>query len=165
LWGEEIAIDCLSMRDRTWSVRPDLLPDLNILAGYMHGAISADDCWLVMGVGTIDDPTEQAIPEGTGSLVLDGKTAKVTGGLRRVLKRIDGRPALIEIEINDELGRQYRIRGEALNHLGTSLTPTILNWFSLYRWTDDRGRQYFGESQESWIPLSRYQRARALERI
>jgi hypothetical protein len=51
VWGEEVAIDCLSMRDRTWSMRPDNLGrERPMIAGYTHGARSADDCWLVMAV-------------------------------------------------------------------------------------------------------------------
>ena len=49
--GEEVVpIDCISMRDRTWSPRPDLgLP--TVLGSYLHGAASAGEWFLAMARG------------------------------------------------------------------------------------------------------------------
>lgn len=162
VWGEELTVDCMSMRDRTWSVRGDYDDDgMRMLGGYMHGATSEDDCWLVMGVGTPDVPGEQSIPAGTGSLVREGKSAMVTGGTRRVTERVDGRPTRLEVEFADELGRSFSATGAALNRLGTMLNPRIFCQWSLYKWTDAEGAVSFGESQECWIPLPTFQQTRA----
>jgi hypothetical protein len=158
LWGESIDIDCVSMRDRTWSVRDDSMgTSIRMIAGYMHAASLDDQGWLVMAVGSPEAPDEQQIPSGTGSLVLDGKAATVVGGTRRVTQRSNGRPTRIEVELHDGLGRTHRVRGKALNHFATMLSPAFLTWFSLYRWVDETGRESYGESQEAWIPLPAFQ--------
>jgi hypothetical protein len=165
VWGEDLNVDCMSMRDRTWSNRSDYMGDhLRLLNGYMHGAESESNCWLVMAVGSPDSTAEQGIPEGTGALVRDGTKATIVGGSRKVTNRRDGRPDAIELEFVDELGRNLQVHGEALNHLGTMLNPSIFNWWSLYRWTDAKGTVSYGESQETWIPLSALQRDRYVER-
>jgi hypothetical protein len=160
LWGEEINVDCMSMRDRTWSVRSDLPPEHNLLAGYMHSGISTDRHWIVMAVADPDSHREQPIPPGTGTIVLDGKEAVVKRGVRRVTDRTAGNPNRIEIELTDALDRELRVTGEALNHLKTMLNPAIFNTWSLYRWTEGDGAVGYGESQETWIPLPQYQRVR-----
>jgi hypothetical protein len=158
LWGEDMAVDCLSMRDRTWSVRSDYLGrQTRLVAGYMHGAVSEDDCWLVMAVGSPEHPEVQQIPAGTGSFVRDGQQAGIVSGVRRVTRNSAGRPERIHLEFIDDLGRSYEAHGVALNHLGTMLNPSIYNCWSLYRWTDNDGTVSFGESQETWIPLQPFQ--------
>jgi hypothetical protein len=153
LWGENIDVDCLSMRDRSWSVRPDFgLPRL--MAGYMHGAASADECFLVMATGDPDSQARgetQPIPR-SGCLVRDGIPAVITGGSRTTVERHRGRPRRLAVELEDELGRTVRMQGEALNNLGAQLNPSIFNWFSLQRWTYDDGTIAIGEDQETWIP-------------
>jgi hypothetical protein len=124
-----VAVDCLSMRDRTWSMRPDYL-DLGLLNGYMHGALSADDCWLAMSSSIPVNTEEQTIAEGAGCLVMDGTAARIVGGSRRVTHRRRGRPERLDVELRDDLGRTLELEGEALNHLGTLLSPAIFNWFS-----------------------------------
>jgi len=163
LWGEELAVDCFSMRDRTWSMRSDYL-NLNLLNGYMHATLSADDCWLAMASSSPPDTNDQAIAEGAGCLVIDGRAAMIVGGHRRVTGRRRGRPEQIEVQLRDSMDRTLEVEGEALNHLGALLNPAIFNWFSLYRWTYPDGRVAFGEDQETWIPPTEFRRTINAER-
>jgi len=157
LRSEVIEVDCVSIRDPTWSVRPDFGIGRSIQAGYMHGAAVGGDvaeCFMVMAVGTPEAAARgeaQTIP-ARGSLVRDGVEATVRGGYRRTVERRRGRPDRLEVRIDDELGRTVEMEGVALNHLGAQLNPSIFNWFSLYEWTYADGTILHGEDQETWIP-------------
>jgi hypothetical protein len=63
------------------------LLDLKLLNGYMHGTLSADDCWLAMASSSPPDTEEQAISQEAGCLVLDGTSARIVGRRRRVTHR------------------------------------------------------------------------------
>ena len=160
LGEEDVAIDCISMRDRTWSPRPDLgLP--TVLGSYLHGAASPDECFLAMARGGEEHMRTGGplpIAEGAGYVVREGKTAQVVSGRVTVVERDRGRPQRLAVEVQDALGRTLEIEGTCLNRIGTSLSPGIFNWFSLFRWEYADGTVAHGEDQETWMPPTAFRR-------
>src|SRR5687768_1963105 len=74
LAGEEIAVDCIAMRDRSWGVRrPRRQPRI----GYCHATTGPDSSFLVY---SIDRKGVDGIVQGY--LMRDGTWGRITGGIR-----------------------------------------------------------------------------------
>ena len=74
--GEEIAIDCLGMRDRTWGPRPEHRPRQ---AAYVTGAADAEHGFLA-----VTNTKADGDPIAYGFLRRDGRTVSMAEGERRV---------------------------------------------------------------------------------
>jgi hypothetical protein len=149
LGDEEIPIDCLGMRDRTWSPRPDDRTDAG--TGYTYGIGSADEQFLLL---TALDGNHGTLTAGRfrGYLVRDGVPAPLTAATRDVTSRTSGMPRTLEVSITDELGRTLVASGITCNRLANHATPSSFAWMSMTEWRVEGGGVVFGEDQEVWSP-------------
>jgi hypothetical protein len=136
LRGETIAIDCWSVRDRSWGPRPAGRPRRRPLAdsdvhtgtggvGYSFGTAGPRDAWLVYAI-----PTLEADPVVCGFLLRDGEYGHVLSGERHLtVDAATGWPTAIEIEAHDDRGRTFTARGEAASrHWKGHGGDTLLRW-------------------------------------
>ncbi|MCZ7526577.1 MAG: hypothetical protein M5U14_09505 [Acidimicrobiia bacterium] len=144
LHGEELVVDCLAMRDRSWSHRPDTT---GLRAGYCYASASAGHAFHAMSMFAGDEDLAVA-----GYLVRDGHFARLTSGRRRVAERDDrGRPVRVEVVVEDVEGRSLEAAGRCVNHLAFQANPGTFAWMSLTRWSFD-GVEAWGEHQDIWTP-------------
>jgi hypothetical protein len=143
--GEEIAVDCFEMRDKSWHVRSDInqtLPAELAVGSYAYGITesSAFMCW------TTGLEEELTTVRG-GWLCRDGEISRLKAGRRRATRE-PGRPAHhMTIEGTDELGRTFEAEGVTFNNFAMRSTPSLLAYISGATWTFD-GAPALGESQE-----------------
>ena len=141
LHGEELAIDCYSVRDRSWGPRPLGRPKRRRESpaadgaaaekvggggfggvGYSFCAAGPGEAWLIYAV-----PGPDAEPVSCGFLLRGGEYGHILAGERRV--KFDpemGWPLGYEIEAVDEFGRRLSVCGDAISrhwrgHGGDSL--------------------------------------------
>jgi hypothetical protein len=113
LHGEEIAVDCLSIRDRTWSPRDDLSDTIMgtaVSGAYTHAMASPTE-----GFHALSATFDGACRVVAGYLVRDGVVADVVGGERRVVERRGGRPSAVTITVEDREGRRLEAEGRLHN--------------------------------------------------
>ena len=162
--GERIEIDTLGIRDKSWGVRPDArvgapAPDGRTGATYAYGTRSADDQFLVV-------PTSYGnvgrAGEGSGYLVRDGSKALIAKAERRVLKRENGHPVELMLDLEDVSGRTLHLLGTCRNRLANQALPTTFAWLSMTEWRTADGETFLGEDQEVFGPYASGPRMSAL---
>ena len=136
LHGERIAIDCYSVRDRSWGPRPLGRPKRRPTSGsaartgtggigYCFGTASPRDAFLTYSIPNPDDD-----PVVCGYLIRDGSYAHILSGSRRM--RVDpttGWPLQIEVDAVDDAGRELHAVGEAVSrHWKGRGGDTLLRW-------------------------------------
>jgi hypothetical protein len=146
--GEEIPVDSIYMRDRSWGQRPAAQGErrmgyttaFHASAGF-HVISAAEDM-------RVELPKE---PVFRGYSWRDGEVADVVGGERRVVERDarTGWPVRVEVALQDALGRTLEAEGHCVNRLAFPALPGNFNWMSLTRWTLD-GAEAWGEDQDIW---------------
>ena len=143
LHGEDIAVDCFAMRDRSWGPRRD---GRQPKVGYAYATASATSAFLAISVdkGEGDNIT-------TGYLMRDGVWSRMASGTRLVERDHKGRPRLVTIAGEDELGRTMTARGEAVSRQVFTAYPSMFCWNSLLHWDFD-GTDSWGEDQDVWHP-------------
>jgi hypothetical protein len=148
LRGEEIAVDSIYMRDRSWGPRPAARGPRRV--GYTTGFHASVGFHVISSAGDMlsELPKETVFQ---GYLWRDGAVADVVAGERRVVERDprSGWPARVEIEIRDALGRTLETEGRCENRLAFPALPGNFNWMSLTRWSLD-GAEAWGEDQDVW---------------
>ena len=149
LHGEEIPIDCLGMRDRTWSPRPD--DGSGRGTGYTYGIGGADEQFLLL-TGLEGNVGRYTAGVCAGYMVRDGVGSRLVDSSRTVHLRQNGYPEKIEVAMTDELGRHVTAQGRCLNRYANWATPGSFAWMSMTEWTLDDGRVVYGEDQEVWSP-------------
>jgi hypothetical protein len=143
LQGEEIDVDCIAMRDRSWGIRaPRRQPKL----GYCHATAGPDSSFLSISV---DRKGHDGVL--TGYLMRDGEWSKLASGTRHVTRDDKGRPAQIRVEATDELGRPLEAIGTTVSRQVFTAYPDMFCWNSLTRWDFD-GTTAWGEDQDIWHP-------------
>ena len=75
--GETIAVDCLSVRDRSWGPRPRGPGKGKAGVGYSFATASGDDAFLAYTI-----PMVGSDDVSTGYLIRDGEYAHLVGGRR-----------------------------------------------------------------------------------
>jgi hypothetical protein len=138
LHGEPIPIDCLAIRDRTWSPRSERWKDGGGY-GYTNAAASAELSFL-----------------HNGFLVLDGVRRDLTSE-RTVVQRHsdDGYVTKLRVVGNDSAGNELEAVGETVSRMAIPIPGVhAVVWTSLVDWTIN-GVQAWGEDQEPW-PLNRW---------
>ncbi|WP_324739851.1 hypothetical protein U8326_09060 [Tsuneonella sp. CC-YZS046] len=151
LHGEEIAVDCLAMRDRSWGPRPEHRPRKS---AYVTGIASPDDCFLF--VTKANELSEQL---AYGFMIKDGEIGDLVEGMRRVER--DPRTGFVErilIEGVDEYGRRLEAEGKKLSGI-TLIRHSFIDHNGLMEWSIN-GKTGHGEDQDMW-PVhdwSRYRR-------
>ena len=144
LRGETIAVDCLSMRDRSWGPRQD---GRQPTVGYNYAAADPRNAFLAVSVSKATDTWDLT----TGFLVRDGVWARVTSGRREVERDGLGHPTVVRLEGTDEEGRTFEAFGQAVNHNVFKTYPSMLCLNSLMEWDCD-GWRGWGEDQDCWHP-------------
>lgn len=141
LHGEEIEIDCLAIRDRSWGPRPEHRPGKS---AYVSGIASPENCFLA--TTKWNDPDSNL---AAGFQIRDGKMADIESGRRYVERDPEhGFVTKIVIEGKDELGRDLVAKG-------TRLSGIIINRHSfidsngLIEW-EINGHKGYGEDQDMW---------------
>ena len=160
LHGEELAVDCLSVRDRSWGPRPQgpdprkpRPPKETGVApkprrapegvGYPFATADERNGWLLYTRPTVvdDRPSDEL---STGYLLRDGEYGHLVSGHRRTW--LDPRTRWIrriEVEAVDEHGRELHATGELVSHHGadpiSSGTGLFLwEWDGLTGWGEDQ---------------------------
>jgi hypothetical protein len=141
LHGERIAIDSISMRDRSWGPRPEHRPGKS---AYVTGAASADDAFLA--VTKWNDDTN---PIAYGFMIRDGKIGDLVSG-RRIVERdpAQGWVTHITIEGRDEFGRDLLAVGERLSGIIIN-RHSFIDSNGLIAWSIN-GKNGHGEDQDMW---------------
>lgn len=148
LRGEEIAVDCLAVRDRTWSRRSDL--EVNVgggshRGGYSHGAAGPGEAFQSISAMSGDEDVVRG-----GYLLRDGELESVVRGTRRVLERSPaGHPVRVALELEDARGRTLAAEGRGRNAFAWQFTPGMFSWNCLTEWTWDEGSGW-GEDHDNW---------------
>lgn len=142
LHGEQISVDCISIRDRTWSPRSDLT---GFAAGYSYAVTDGEGFHAVSVRGGADNDVVVA-----GFLWRDGTMRDLVSGSRTV-EREDGRPVRVTIQATDDGGRTVEATGVCMNRLAFPAYPGNFTWMSLTRWTIG-SREVWGEDQDIWAP-------------
>lgn len=150
--GERIAIDCVSLRDRTWGPHR---PGATRSGDYFWAIASPDSHWHAI-TGTGEDGVERVL---NGYLQRDGVCGELVSGERRVLARNGDAPARVRLDAVDEHGRELHAEGEVQTTLRWTGWPGRLAYWTLTRWHWD-GEQGWGENQE-FFPLAHVRALRA----
>jgi hypothetical protein len=145
--GDELAVDCLAVRDRSWYVRDDLR---SMRSGYTYGAVDGSEHFLAYSRPAEGEDVDGGNVFG-GYLVRDGEKADLSEGTRRVLGRRRGHPDEVVIEAVDTLGRPLVARGRITASLASQSTPGMFAWMSIVEWAID-GHQGHGEDHDVWSP-------------
>lgn len=141
LHGEEIEIDCLSMRDRSWGPRPEHRPGKS---AYVSGIASPSDAFLAVTKWNDED-----YPVAYGFQIRDGVTADLVSGRRWVERCPDEHVVTkIRIEAKDELGRDLYAEGRRLSGIIIN-RHSFIDSNGLIEWTIN-GHKGHGEDQDMW---------------
>ena len=112
--GETIAVDCLSVRDRSWGPRPRGPGKGKAGVGYSFATASGNDAFLAYTI-----PMVGSDDVSTGYLIRDGEYAHLVEGRRVVEFDPENRwITRIQLEATDELGRQLHAAGQLVSHHG-----------------------------------------------
>lgn len=156
LEGETIDVDAYGFRDRSWGVRSQfgagLVGSPARRGGYSYATASPSHGFHAITMDFDDGP----VGEGRcvaihGSILRDGRWAKLATGERRVVERdrATGAPVAVALSITDELGRSLEAEGTCRNRLGLHLNPNLFTWNCLTRWRFD-GIEAHGEDHDNW---------------
>jgi hypothetical protein len=139
LHGEEIAIDCLAIRDRSWGPRAEHRPPRS---AYVTGISSCHSGFLAVTSRT----EEHEIAHGF--LLSAGVVSPLKG--HRTVKRCprNGWVTDIVIEGRDEMGRNLEARGRRLSGIIIN-RHTFIDSNGLIEWTIN-GEPGHGEDQDMW---------------
>lgn len=146
LQGTTHDVDCIEMRDRSWTPRRETTRRTR--RGYTYG--SSDDARDAFFVAT------NVAPEGGDDAIIggwsitDGELSAVTGGLRHVERDDESRPTGVTIEL-ETADSQQSWRAEVHSRLALPTSPYFA-WMSLTSWTRDDGTEGWGEDHDSWSP-------------
>ena len=151
LHGEEVPIDCYSVRDRSWGPRPQGRPrprggtgprasQAGAFGGvgYSFCAAGPGEAWLIYAV-----PGPEVEPVMCGFLLRSDVYGHILAGERRVAFDADtGWPRTLEIQAVDEFNRRLTVRGDVVSrHWRGHGGDSLVHW----RWDD--GIEGFGEDQ------------------
>jgi hypothetical protein len=145
LLGEQLAVDCIAMRDRTWGPRPETRPRR---AAYVTGAVAPDgpDLGFLAVTNTAPDGDD---PVAYGFVRRDGETLGLASGGRTVVRDGEhGWVAEVTIEATDVSGRTLRAVGTPVSRMIVN-RHTFIDINSLVRWDLD-GVVAWGEDQDMW---------------
>jgi hypothetical protein len=149
LRGEEVPVDCFSVRDRSWGPRPQGRPKRRSAeagshagsfggVGYSFCAGGPGEAWLVYAV-----PGPDLDPVTCGFVLRGGVYGHILAGERRLtFDPSTGWPLAFEIEAVDEFDRHLSVHGDALSrHWRGHGGDSLVHW----RW--DSGGEGWGEDQ------------------
>lgn len=147
--GARFAVDCLAIRDRTWTARPERWKDGHV--GYCN---AADD---QAGVAFLAQSAAGIRGEGgearvnSGYYLKDGRRLAIVDGTRVLDRHPDhGYFERITVDAEDSSGRRFNAVGTSLSRMAMPI-PGVhgVVWTSLVDWRID-GVQAWGEDQDAW---------------
>ena len=144
--GRSYEVDCLAIRDRTWSPRPERWKDGRV--GYSN-ACNDDVAFLASSAVGMRGQEEERIH--SGYFVKAGRRAALVDGTRVIDRDPEhGYLRQITIEAEDRDGRRFMATGKSLSRMAMPI-PGVhgVVWTSLIDWTLD-GQQAWGEDQDAW---------------
>lgn len=144
LEGEELEIDCIEMRDRTWSPRRERRERTRL--GYSYGAVGADRAF--HHAHRVD--MEQSSAMLGGYRIAAGEHVELERGWREVERDGEGRPLRMRVGGEDAAGG-FEAQGEVMSQLAMNTSPYFV-WVSQVRWTLEDGSVAWGEDQDTWSP-------------
>lgn len=168
LHGEEIAVDCFSVRDRSWGPRPrgpvppeyrlpegaepdwprSNRPKRPFAVGYVFGTQDENEIFLAFTDPVIDDRGVASDDLTAGYLVRGGVYAPLIAGFRTIeLDPVTKFIRRIHLVACDSLGRDLVADGELIAHHGTNPVGT-----GLFRWEWTGGCVGYGEDQSGGAP-------------
>lgn len=153
LHDEELAVDCLAIRDRTWTRRSERWTRGGGY-GYTNAAAGSGEAFLSVGGES----------GARGYLQLDGVRSALVEGGRRIERHPEhGYPVRIVVTGRDEQGRELEAVGTSVSRMAMPI-PGVhgLVWTSLVSWTVN-GVPAWGEDQEPW-PVREWSAMRRLAR-
>lgn len=147
LHGEHIAVDCYSMRDRTWGPHR---PGARQSGDYLWAVADPENHWHALTMAR-DTPGPDTVLGGY--VVRGGERAELVSGERHVLQRRSGAPLRVVLDAVDDRGRPLHAEGDvrtALRWLGwpgrmTFWTLTAWRWDGLHGWGEDQ--EFFARDQ------------------
>lgn len=150
LHGVEHEVDCVEMRDRSWTPRRET--STHTRRGYTYGATPDGTGFFVATSVPHRHPDGEAAPDAAvgGWVVADGVVTPIDAGERRVERDAEHRPARVTVEV-EAGGATRRFVGEVASRLALPTTPYFA-WMSLTRWRGDDGWEAWGEDHDSWSP-------------
>jgi hypothetical protein len=148
--GDEMSIDCLSMRDRSWGPRQD---GRQPTVGYDYSASDPENAFCAVSVCSAEQAYKPSpvYDVTTGFLVRDGVWSHVVSGHREAERNERGLVEVVTVSATDELGRTVEARGETVCHFVAKPYPSMLAMQGLLKWEFD-GHQGWGEQQDCWHP-------------
>jgi hypothetical protein len=170
LHGEEIAVDCFTIRDRSWGPRPagPTPPDKKLPAGtvqwnektprahhpysvgYMFATQDGPEAWMAATSPWLHDDgrATDAMEPGAGYLVRAGVYAPLVEARRETtLDPAHHWVTTVRIEATDVLGRELEVHGELVARCGDQERDGV----GLFHWTWTGGCEGWGEDQ-TWGP-------------
>jgi hypothetical protein len=138
LHGEELEIDCLAMRDRSWwHRRAEPWKRNGGRSEYITGAATPDHGFFGAGPG--------------GFVVLDGRRrALVRGTKRRARDPEHGFVRRVVIDAVDTEGRELHVEGDSVSRMAIPISGVHgVCWQSLMRW-EINGVEGWGDDQDAW---------------
>ncbi|MBB3748834.1 hypothetical protein FHT44_001295 [Mycolicibacterium sp. BK634] len=139
--GEQLTVDCLAMRDRTWGPHVHEQPRSG---DYLWAIASPESHWHSIAINVGEPGVDIAVG---GYLARDGKVGEIVKGERRVTQRSDGAPVRVTFDAQDDLGRELHAVGQVRTALRWMGWPGRLTYWTLTEWTWDN-QTGFGENQE-----------------
>jgi hypothetical protein len=136
--GENIEVDCYSLRDRTWGPHR---PGARRPGDYLWAIASPDSHWHALTIAGKQPGADRVV---AGYYVKDGE---LVSGERRVLRRRRGAPAEVVLDADDDRGRRLHAEGTVRTTLRWLGWPGRMTFWTLTDWHWD-GLQGWGEDQE-----------------
>lgn len=142
LHGEDIAIDCIAMRDRSWGPRPEHRPRTS---AYTTGAFGADAGFLIVA-----DSADPAGPATHGFVLKGGRAVALQAGARRVERDgASGFVSAIHVSARDAEGEAHEWTGRPLSRVVLN-RHSFIDINSLIEWRGAAGATGWGEDQDMW---------------
>jgi hypothetical protein len=150
LRGEELEVDCLAVRDRSWGRRPELMGRRGKLS-YAFGSSRRGEAFLIFCVPPDDDPLSSAEVLSSGYLYRDGVLRYLAEGTRRTTRDWStGCVTSIEISCADTDGRRLEASGRTRSAVALPSSGICIN--AMIEW-ELAGERCWGEDQDVWPNL------------
>ena len=148
LWlhGERLVVDCIEMRDRTWSPRRESRQDTFL--SYSYGA-GADGSGFHVSTRRRGGGAGQEML--TAYALRDGAARALTDATCEIARDDRGRPVAVRVHAAGGDGPGLEARGEVMSRIALPSTPWFV-WACLMRWTLPDGSHAYGEHQDTWSP-------------
>jgi len=137
---QEVALNCLGMRDRSWGPRLD---SNTARASYVYGLTEHSSFLVITQMSK--EPWSVS-----GYLELDGVRSPIADASHEIEHDAWGRANAVLITGKDEMERDLNIYGRARNHLGKQASPGYFAWMSMFEWNFEGGA--IGQFQDVWSP-------------